>query len=314
MRRNLSPLAHAPCARPGLGRPPSRGVPAALWRLLSREEVMVAAQLFDELAARAGAEPREEWTPQEVCRAVPHLDEFPNLTTLLREDNTPLLAYVRFAPQPWHFREFVRMLCPTADDRELEVFEDWARERGKKARSSQALVRPPSRSGGSLPALRPKCGAPLSTPAAPALLESVAPVLDETPAPEDAREGAAHSEAVVTSQPSLQVPEDASTFAGPSPPKVRALRGLPDRSVPPRDPVDDPAGPQTETTARQDQVKRYVQQRYLELMMVDGMEPNAACAVALREAPGVLAQGQAYQMACRDSPTFAKLSARSVCA
>jgi hypothetical protein len=49
-----------------------------------------------------------------------------------------------------------------------------------------------------------------------------------------------------------------------------------------------------EQTARrpdkmQEQVKRYVQQRYVELMMVDGMNPNEACALALREAPTVLA-------------------------
>ena len=97
--------------------------------------------------------------------------------------------YLRFAKQPWRIREFYRMLCPTADDRELEVhlrlllsfqpcgryvhvqtygapnfssftmytrgesgsnlevFEDWARSRGKKS----APVRPPSRGG--LPAL-----------------------------------------------------------------------------------------------------------------------------------------------------------------
>jgi hypothetical protein len=39
----------------------------------------------------------------------------------------------------------------------------------------------------------------------------------------------------------------------------------------------------------QEQLKRYDQQRYVELMMVDGMDPNEACALALREAPSVLA-------------------------
>merc|ERR1719235_776106 len=47
----------------------------------------------------------------------------------------------------------------------------------------------------------------------------------------------------------------------------------------------------------QEQVKRYVQQRYVELMMVDGMDPNEACAIALREAPTVLANSVSH-----DSP------------
>jgi hypothetical protein len=297
-------------------------VPAALWRLLSREEVLVAAQLFDDLNARAGSEPREEWTPHEVCRAVPHLEEFPNLKSLLREDNTPLLAYVRFAKQPWHFREFTRMLCPTADARELDVFEQWRRERGKKARSSQQqfLGRPPSLS---LPALpRPKFGAPLSSPASPAPLEACAPVVEETGGPAIASEHveieAAESESPEVPTPPPEYPASVTTTSAP---KVRALRGLPDRSAQLHDPVEDITPPESassqafEAAVRQDQVKRYVQQRYLELMMVDGMEPNAACAVALREAPHVLAQGK-WQIACRDSPTFGsqKLSARSVCA
>jgi hypothetical protein len=81
--------------------------------------------------------------------------------------------------------------------------------------------------------------------------------------------------------------------------KVRAIRGLP----PPRTPRlgDDAIAPEAanpeasvEQSVRkpdemQERLKRYVQQRYVELMMVDGMDPNEACAVALREAPIVLA-------------------------
>jgi len=270
--------------------------------------------------------------PRDVCQAVPDLHSFPNLKALLREDNTPLLAYLRFAKQPWRIREFYRMLCPTADDRELEVFEDWARSRGKKS----APVRPPSRGG--LPALirtlTPKVGPPLSAPASPVILEGVQQVevfedvtdqgslLDENlvyaalvEEPEEAE-----VEAVVTVEADAAVMAEEPVSLGGRPElKVRALRGLP----PPRiDLAPEPRAsePTAETAAMQEQVKRYVQQRYLELMMVEGMEPNAACALALREAPAVLAQGQQLHMVCgpgdspKERPGDRKLSARSVCA
>jgi hypothetical protein len=267
--------------------------------------------------------------PRDVCMAVPDLHSFPNLKALLREDNTPLLAYLRFAQQPWRIREFYRMLCPTADDRELEVFEDWARTRGKKG----APVRPPSR--GCLPALpQPKVGPPLSAPASPAILEGVlqVEVFEEVTEQgsllgenleyalvEEPEESPAEAVVTVEAEAAVTAEEPLSYCGGRTELKVRALRGLPPRIELAPEPRPE-AQIAAETAAMQEQVKRYVQQRYLELMMVEGMEPNAACALALREAPAVLAQGQHLHMACgpgdspKERPGDRKLSARSVCA
>merc|ERR1719281_2155141 len=118
----------------------------------------------------------------EVCNIFENqLAACPNLKTLLREENAPLLAYVRFAPRPLRLREFFRMLCPAADERELEAFEAWGRQ-------VDLHERPVSRSGRHLPALerpssetprgvrKPKPGAPLSSPASAAELERKSPL------------------------------------------------------------------------------------------------------------------------------------------
>lgn len=222
---------------------------------------------------------------EEVCRPIEsNLVGCPNLSALLRAENVQLLAYARFASRPLVLREFLHMLCPAADDREISVFEDWARE-------PERFRRPPSRSGLPLPPLlRPvekDCGTPAAPPAAPS-----------------PRPSSAHIRSTL---------DESCTGAA----KFRAIRGLPEKR---KTSVEIP---EEDVDKAQEQVKRYVQQRYLELMMVDGMEPNAACARALREAPTVLAGAQGIgrvQISAglgseqEDLATKKQYSARSVCA
>jgi hypothetical protein len=256
-----------------------------LYKLLSREEVIVAAQVFDHLS---GITDFADLTMEQVCSMYDNqLAPCPNLKTLLREENAPLLAYLRFAPRPLRLREFLRMLCPAADERELEAFEAWGRH-------VDLHERPVSRSGRHLPALerpssetprgvrKPKPGAPLSSPASAAELDRQSPLL-------------------APAKPATPRSSTPTAFRPTSACKVRAIRGLPLPRTP-RVQADDAGYPGEAATAEaaveqpvrkpdkmQEQLRRYVQQRYVELMMVDGMDPNEACALALREAPTVLA-------------------------
>jgi hypothetical protein len=244
MRRTLSPLQKLPQAPRTLA-PKATGL-----RLLTREEVSLVSQIFD----RFKLVTREDLSLEEAFPAG-FLNEaaFPNLKALCRDDNAPFLAYLRFAPRPLVQREFFHMLCPAADDRELDLFQVWARE-------GRGLL------------------------------------VGAGPAPMTRAEAA-----------SPQVQPSASTT------KFKVLRGIPDRPERPQSRVD--AG-ETQREA-QGHVKRFVQQRYLELMMLEGMDPNAACAKALQEAPacapGAATVSLSAGLGHAEQPTEG-ISARSVCA
>jgi len=337
MLRSLTPLAQ-PLAPPR-ALAPRKEVPDGLYKLLSREEAVVAAQVFDYLC---GLTDFANLQMEEVCSMYDNqIAACPNLKAFLREENAPLLAYLRFAPRPLRLREFLRMLCPPADERELEAFEAWGRQADQHPRpvSTRAASR-------HLPALGPAASEKSETPCSAGRMPKTAlPCSMSSPA------------ASAAADPDLQSPRGRAsatpterTAAPPSVSKVRALRGLPlprtlgaacpataaptgppltAAAEPPaagvvqrpiaaaEPPAAAPAAigtePATETDVAaaeaaverilrrpdkmQEEVKRYVQQRYVELMMVDGMDPNEACAIALREAPTVLANSVSH-----DSP------------
>lgn len=229
MRRKLSPLA---LEAPGQLSDPSSPfasrdrdlakarlasksrLPPGLQRLLTKEEVLLCCgPLFDRLeAVAAAAQEREEtdmndlWGHAAVCGA----EQSTNLQNLLHHSNAAFLAYVRFAPVPWRFRDFLRMLCPSADDRELDLFVQWRRDQ----------CRPCSRAGlrRALEAAR--------------LLEDL-PALSRAPSRLDL------------------LPAGEGDGAG-------------DRQA----------------------LKQFVQQRFLELMMTEGLDATSAAARALRDAQG----------------------------
>jgi len=274
MRRKLEPLLNAP-APALLGSVPAMAVPATLRRLLNREEVGVATQLF---AALSHASNRSTLGIGAVAELV-DLSGSPNLALLLDERNTSFMAYLRFAPTPWRFREFMRMLCPAADERELDAFDAWHTlgQRQEPAR------RPASRSG--LPALRGSKDLPV--PRKPS--KDRVRLTPRASCPElGALRSARQNEELPRPVGNVTVRRSQQDSVQPPvrPPESEAAVRMARRES--ADAGDSsakalPDGPVARAAA--DQIKQYVQQRYLELMMVDGMDPNAACARALREAP-----------------------------
>jgi len=261
-RRALEPLAplekRPKVATRPLGRIP---VPSELKRLLTKEEVLVASSLFKELTGSESEHlaDRATITVEAICElpdVAKQLEACPNLGVLLQEANSAFLAYLRFAPLPWRFREFLRMLCPTADEKELELFEDWAR----------ADIR-----AGSFPTGRPNVQK--RRPQRPASRGSLATI--NRPAP-----------VVGSLRPGM-----AARMAS----KVEAERAEQERVEAEEIPEAEPTSPTPSTISRpaetteaiehKAKVKEYVQQRYLELMLVDGLDPTAACARALLEVP-----------------------------
>ena len=80
-------------------------MPDGLYKLLSREEAVVAAQVFDYLC---GLTDFANLQMEEVCSMYDNqIAACPNLKAFLREENAPLLAYLRFAPRPLRLREFL---------------------------------------------------------------------------------------------------------------------------------------------------------------------------------------------------------------
>lgn len=286
-------------------------VPATLRRLLSREEVATAALLFDSLAVL----PSRDSLGIDAVSQLADLSASPNLATLLDERNTSFIAYLRFAPLPWRFREFMRMLCPSADERELAAFDEWredaARERSRRQDLDRGLGRrPASRSGSAallpslprgskdLPSLRkqhkdrrltprtscPELGQVGTLRGARSASPGTDPRTAEVPLKRwSPREGPPRSGDV---RPPVCPPASAAAVRMASPAARAPATPEPQSKALPDGPV---------ARAAADQIKRYVQQRYLELMMVDGMDPNAACARALREAPERL---EAARTAC----------------
>lgn len=289
MRRKLEPLANAP-APALLGSVPAMAVPATLRRLLNREEVGVATQLF---ATLSHASSRRTLGIGAVAELV-DLSGSPNLALLLDERNTSFIAYLRFAPTPWRFREFMRMLCPAADERELDAFDAWH----TLGQRQETVWRPASRSG--LPALRGSKDLPgLRKPS-----KDCVRLTPRASCPELGVLRSARQEGDVLARPACNVTvrwrpsqQDSVPVQPPvlPPDSEAAVRIARRESADARDSLAKalPDGPVARVAA--DQIKRYVQQRYLELMMVDGMDPNAACARALREAPQRL---EAVRTAC----------------
>merc|ERR1719473_1863926 len=103
-------------------------LPAPLRKLLAKDEVLVAGHLFEALSQVHASSLTQ-------VSSLLDLSGCPNLQQLLT-DNDPLLAYLRFAPRPWRFREFMRMLCPAADGTVPTLGPSSPTSSGTKPRSS----------------------------------------------------------------------------------------------------------------------------------------------------------------------------------